>query len=413
VAVAGNTSAYNPGEPNARDDVSIQIYNPPYLFNGPRPVVTGVPGEIAYGSTLEVDTAGGPPVARALLMRPCAVTHTVDMDQRAIILGVKGGAGRASVRIPADRTLAPPGYYMLFFVAADGTPSVASWVRVTTATPIFSPIELGTYSGECVIREAFDGDVALEKIDQHCRVTLESRHGSITIRRKIDQHAYADLRAATTVVIGEGIDQHAIVRIEAGGDVTIGQKVNERSQVSIDSGGSIDIGQKVDNYSQATLVARGGVHVGESLDQHSTVRVSARGDIRIEKKIDQHASVDLVSEEGSIRIGEKIESNSFATLTAGTTVEIGQKIDQEASVTIVARSTVSIGEKIDQHSNADITSQHGDIGIGQGLSGSATATLRAPNGVVNIGDGVDGGSSLTWSARSLHCPRRDGTITRV
>ncbi|HQT25328.1 MAG TPA: hypothetical protein PLK99_01865, partial [Burkholderiales bacterium] len=34
VAVAGNTDAYNPGEPNDHDDVSIQIFSPPYLFNG-------------------------------------------------------------------------------------------------------------------------------------------------------------------------------------------------------------------------------------------------------------------------------------------------------------------------------------------------------------------------------------------
>ena len=34
------------------------------------------------------------------------------------------------VRAPAGPGAAPPGYYMLFVLDADGTPSVARWVRV-------------------------------------------------------------------------------------------------------------------------------------------------------------------------------------------------------------------------------------------------------------------------------------------
>ena len=38
VAIAGNTAAYNPGEtPKPVDDVSIEIYSPPYINSGPRP----------------------------------------------------------------------------------------------------------------------------------------------------------------------------------------------------------------------------------------------------------------------------------------------------------------------------------------------------------------------------------------
>ena len=162
VAIAGNTDAYNPGEPHAHDDVSIQIYSPPYLFNGQRPEVAGVPAEVTYGSSLNLATAGGPAVAKVMMMRPCAVTHSVDMDQRAIMLNTTGGAGTLGVQIPTDHSLAPPGYYMLFFVAADGTPSVATWVLLKDGHPTFPPLDLGTYSGDCVIEEVFDGDLTLE-----------------------------------------------------------------------------------------------------------------------------------------------------------------------------------------------------------------------------------------------------------
>jgi hypothetical protein len=353
VAIAGNTDAYNPGEPTHKDDVSIQIYNPPYLFNGARPIVTGAPAQVAYGSTLSLDTSRGPDVAKVMLMRPCAVTHSVDMDQRAVVLRITNGAGTLGVMIPTDHSLAPPGHYMLFFLAADGTPSLATWVLLMDAIPTYPPIDLGTYSGDCVIDEVFDGDISLEKVDQHCKLTLESRHGSITIKHKIDQHSYANLKAATTVTIGEGIDQHSIVQILAGGDVTIGKKINEYSQASI------------------------------------------------------------TSTSGKIEIGEKVDNTSEANLTAGTTVHIGQKFDQHSTVTVVAQGDVTIDQKIDQHASVDITSAHGNINIGQGLSGNATATLRAPNGDINIGDSVDSGSTLNWSAHHLNCPHQDGDVNPI
>jgi len=397
VAIAGNTDAYNPGEPNHHDDVSIQIYDPPYLFAGPRPVVANVTAEISYGSVITVDTSGGPPVAKVMMMRPCAVTHSVDMEQRAVWLETTGGAGTIDIKFPTDKSLAPPGYYMLFFLSAAGVPSVASFVRIFDASPTFPPIDLGTYSGSgfAVIEEVFDGDITLEKIDNGARVTLESRHGSITIRDKIsDRNTYANLKAATTVSIGGKIDQGANVQILAGGDVTIGQTIDQGSQATITStSGKIDIGLKVDAYSGAYLSAGTTVHIGQTLDQHSNVTIMAQGDVTIEKKIDQTATVTITSVHGAINIGEKVDQWSFATLTAGTTVNIGQKIDQ--------------------HATANINSASGSIDIGQGLSGNATATLIALNGDINIGDSVDGGSTLNWSAQHLNCPHQDGTINHV
>jgi Domain of unknown function (DUF1929) len=167
VAIAGNTDAYNPNEPNQHDDVSIQIYDPPYITSGlPRPVAASVPAQVIYGSTIMVDTFAGPAVTSVMMMRPCAVTHTVDMDQRAIILAITGGGATLSVAFPTDQSLAPPGYYMLFFVSAAGVPSVASFTQLISGTPTYPPLYLGTYDGDgdAVIEEVFDGDLTLENI---------------------------------------------------------------------------------------------------------------------------------------------------------------------------------------------------------------------------------------------------------
>jgi hypothetical protein len=373
VAISGNTATYNPGEPSSarKDDVSIQIYNPPYLFNGPRPVVTGVPAQIGYGSSLHLDTSAGPPVASAMLMRPCAVTHSVDMDQRAIILGVSGGAGTVDVKIPSDKSLAPPGFYMLFLLSADKTPSIASWVQLVDEDPTFPPIDLGAYVGPCVIEEVFDGDLTLDKVDQHVDLRLESRHGSITIKHKINQHSYANLKAAGGVTIGEGIDQHSTVEIVCGGDVTIGQTINEYSWASITTPGKIEIGQKVDNSSGAVLNA-GSVHIGQTVDQHSTAQIHAQGNVTIDQKIDQHSTADITSVNGNVHIGQKL----------------------------------------DEYTISSITAQNGSIRVVQGMSGSATATLKAPHGTITM-DTIDSGCTLDWSATSLNCPHQNGSVTEI
>ena len=87
-------------------------------------------------------TASGSPsaardAARAVLVAPAATTHGADMNQRHVELAVTGrvdGKG-INVRAPADGTLAPPGYYMLFVIDAAGTPSVARWVRLGADAP--------------------------------------------------------------------------------------------------------------------------------------------------------------------------------------------------------------------------------------------------------------------------------------
>lgn len=65
-------------------------------------------------------------------MRPSAVTHTTDVEQRSVALGLtKSTDGMTvTVDVPQDRTLVPPGWYMLFVTDTNGIPSEAHWIRV-------------------------------------------------------------------------------------------------------------------------------------------------------------------------------------------------------------------------------------------------------------------------------------------
>ncbi len=110
-----------------------EIYSPPYLFDGdgpaPRPAIGAAPANAPYG-----DVAGIPITAReaerAVLVAPAATTHANDMNQRLVELEIVSRvAGKGvNVRMPADGTLAPPGYYMLFAIDDAGTPSMAHWI---------------------------------------------------------------------------------------------------------------------------------------------------------------------------------------------------------------------------------------------------------------------------------------------
>jgi hypothetical protein len=68
-------------------------------------------------------------------MRPGAVTHSFDMEQRLSELAFTAGNGALNVTAPPNGNIAPPGYYMVFVQNSAGVPSVASFVQITASTP--------------------------------------------------------------------------------------------------------------------------------------------------------------------------------------------------------------------------------------------------------------------------------------
>jgi len=105
----------------------LDIYSPPYLFNGPRPTITSAPSTVAYGGTFKITTPDT--ISRAVLMAPGSTSHATDTHQRHVELAITPTAGGYTAVTPA-LNVAPPGYYMLFLLNAAGVPSVASWVHI-------------------------------------------------------------------------------------------------------------------------------------------------------------------------------------------------------------------------------------------------------------------------------------------
>lgn len=124
-----------PGGPGtgARTDTA-ELWSPPYLFDADgteavRPEITAAPAAVGYGQSFVAGVGGD--AARAVLVAPGANTHNTDMSQRVVGLGPPERTP-CGIRLqaPADANLAPPGYYMLFVLDGDGTPSKARFVRI-------------------------------------------------------------------------------------------------------------------------------------------------------------------------------------------------------------------------------------------------------------------------------------------
>jgi uncharacterized repeat protein (TIGR01451 family) len=113
----------------AIDQTKGEIFSPPYLFKGARPTISSAPGLLQYGNVFTVSTPDAANIASVVLIRPGAVTHAFDEDQRLVNLGFTAGTNSLTIQAPANANLAPPGYYMLFLVNSAGVPSVASFVQ--------------------------------------------------------------------------------------------------------------------------------------------------------------------------------------------------------------------------------------------------------------------------------------------
>lgn len=102
--------------PHDGRDPSFELYSPPYLFAGPRPVIQAAPDRIGYGTTIHVATdVAASDVASVVLVRNPSVTHLIDADQRNVVLRVVARTGNdLTLAAPPSGAVAPPGPYMLF-----------------------------------------------------------------------------------------------------------------------------------------------------------------------------------------------------------------------------------------------------------------------------------------------------------
>lgn len=111
------------------DQYSGEFFAPPYLFKGPRPVITSAPTKLQYGQPFTVATPDAARIGQVNLLRYGATTHTFNMGQSFIPLSFTVGSNSLTATAPANGNLAPPGNYLLFILDTNGIPSVAATVH--------------------------------------------------------------------------------------------------------------------------------------------------------------------------------------------------------------------------------------------------------------------------------------------
>ena len=126
---AGSGDAINVDGP-APDEKNAELFSPPYLFKGARPTISSAPSSASYGSTFAVGTPDPAAVTKVSLVGLGSVTHAMDQGQRFAWLTFSRRTGGLTVSAPANRNLAPPGWYMLFLVNDSGVPSLATMIRL-------------------------------------------------------------------------------------------------------------------------------------------------------------------------------------------------------------------------------------------------------------------------------------------
>jgi galactose oxidase len=131
-APAPNVPQSNPPKDTHAD---AQLFSPPYLFKGARPIITKAPANVLYGGTFDVETPAPNEISQVTWIRLPSVTHSFDQNQRINFLTFQRGANKITVNAPPNGNVCPPGHYMLFLLNQNKVPSVAAIIQITAASP--------------------------------------------------------------------------------------------------------------------------------------------------------------------------------------------------------------------------------------------------------------------------------------
>lgn len=116
------------------NNTAIEIYNPPYMFGGTRPVISSAPSLVHHGQSFVIESLDAPSIVKVVLVRPMAVTHQTDTEQKVLEMPYihdHANPNRLTLTAPHGghpHSLAQQGYYMMFAINNNGVPSVAKWI---------------------------------------------------------------------------------------------------------------------------------------------------------------------------------------------------------------------------------------------------------------------------------------------
>lgn len=116
--------------PDIGAEYNFEIYSPPYLFKGARPVISNAPELVGYGEEFFIATPDAAAIEDVTLVRLSSVTHSFNQNQRFKRLDFVQTSGGLTATLPDNPNLLPPGHYMLFILNNEGVPSVAEIIRI-------------------------------------------------------------------------------------------------------------------------------------------------------------------------------------------------------------------------------------------------------------------------------------------
>ena len=130
MAITGTDKLFNP-EPYKAAQHRVEIFEPPYLYReGERPVIASAPEDVRYGTSVSVQLEQPVAIDKIRLIKTGSSTHAFDMSQRSVALEFQQNGNDLNITLPPNGNVAPPGYYMLFVISAEGKPSVAAMVSI-------------------------------------------------------------------------------------------------------------------------------------------------------------------------------------------------------------------------------------------------------------------------------------------
>jgi YVTN family beta-propeller protein len=120
------------GAPGPVNNMNAEVYYPPYLFKNidgvtqlaPRPAMSSISAlSFSHAGSVQIRMTDASPVTRLVLLANGTVTHSFNTTQRFQELSFTQDGDLLAATMPASASLAPPGYYQIVALNADGVPS--------------------------------------------------------------------------------------------------------------------------------------------------------------------------------------------------------------------------------------------------------------------------------------------------
>jgi len=125
------------GGPGPVFNLNAEIYYPPYLYKPDgsgepaiRPIIESAPTAGSWGQQIGVTMFNDKTIDKVALVRFGGVTHAFGNDQRYLALSFSQSGQHLTVNLPASANRAPPGFYLLIALDAQGVPSKARVLRL-------------------------------------------------------------------------------------------------------------------------------------------------------------------------------------------------------------------------------------------------------------------------------------------